>query len=122
MKSVRLVLPFPPRDLSPNVRVHWAVKAASARNYRGLCKVEALNAANRRSIKLQPPVRARVLFVCGSRLWDQDNCTAAFKAGWDGIVESGLIPDDNPEVLQVVETLVQKGTKREVRVLLEADE
>lgn len=117
MTSVRLTLPFPPRALSPNARVHWAVKAAAVKDYRFACMVIAKN----KGVRFTGAVKARLIFECGSRLWDQDNCTAAFKAGWDGIVDSRLLVDDSPEHLHVVETLVQKGTKREVRVLLEGE-
>lgn len=114
---ITLTLPFPPRDLSPNARPNRWVKAAEAKNYRYACKVEALKVRDRKRIALQAPVRAVVTFSCGSHLWDEDNCTAAFKAGWDGIVDSGLIPGDSPDLLHV-ETRVVKGKKRNVTVEL----
>ena len=115
---ITLTLAFPPRDLNPNEHTHRWAKAAAAKNYRYACKVDALNVRNRKSITLQAPVKAVVTFCCGTRMWDLDNCIAAFKAGMDGIVESGLIPDDSPDVLQV-EYLVTGGKKRNVVVQLE---
>lgn len=114
---ITLTLPFPPRDLSPNARPHWAVKAASAKNYRYACMTLALKARKGKRIALQAPVRAVVTFSCGTRMWDKDNCIAAFKAGLDGIVESGLIPGDSPDVLDV-DYRVTGGKKRNVMVEL----
>jgi crossover junction endodeoxyribonuclease RusA len=115
---VHLQLPFPPKTLSPNDRPNRWDKSAAIRDYRGICKVEALVARDRKTIALKAPVKARVTFVCHPRLWDEDNCTAAFKAGWDGIVDSGLIPGDSPDLLHV-ETEVIKGSKAMVLVRLE---
>lgn len=118
---ITLTLPFPPRDLSPNARVHRMVKAAAVRTYRYECKVLALKARDRKRIALHAPVRAVVTFSCGKRLWDKDNCIAAFKAGLDGIVESELIPGDSPDLLDVDYRVIE-GTKRNVTVTLEGAE
>ena len=123
MTSVRLTLPFPPKLLSPNGRPkHWGALHEAKKRYRHACKVLATDVRNLSSFSypLKSPVQARVIFVVPRGLLpDEDNCTASFKAGWDGIVDSKLLVDDSPEHLHVVETLVQRGPKREVRVLLE---
>ena len=36
-------LPWPPRQLSPNARVHWKMKSAFAKRYRNTCKVICLS-------------------------------------------------------------------------------
>ena len=115
---ITIILPFPPADLNPNRRPFWAVKAAAVKNYRHACKIKADEVRDRKTITLKAPVRAVVTFYCGTKVWDQDNLTAAFKAGWDGIVESGLIPDDSSDKLHV-ETHVVGGPKRRVVVELE---
>lgn len=123
MTSVRLTLPFPPRELSPNYRPkHWGALYRAKKAYREACEVLARDVRNTSGVSypLKSPVQARVIFaVARGELPDEDNCTASFKAGWDGIVDSKLLVDDSPEHLHVVETLVQRGPKREVRVLLE---
>jgi crossover junction endodeoxyribonuclease RusA len=118
LEVITLTLSFPPKDLNPNTHVHRMVKAAAAKNYRHECKTDALNARNRKSITLQAPIRATVTFCCGSKLWDLDNLVAAFKPAMDGIVESGLIPNDSPTVLHV-DYRVVGGPKRNVTVTLE---
>lgn len=116
--NVHLMLPFPPKDLSPNARPNRWKKAATISDYREICRINGLEARDRKTIALNAPVRAWVTFVCHPREWDQDNCTAAFKAGWDGIVDSGLIPGDSPDLLHV-ETDVIKGPRAAVLVRLE---
>jgi len=119
--NVYLALDFPPKDLSPNARPNRWKKSSVIRDYRGQCKIDALVARNRKTIALKAPVKAWVTFVCHPRMWDEDNCTAAFKAGWDGIVDSGLIPGDSPSELHV-ETTVTKGDEACVLVRLEGAE
>jgi hypothetical protein len=116
--NVHLQLPFPDRALSPNERPHYMKKASVVADYRRICEVEALVVRNRKTIALKAPVRAWVTFVCSGNLWDEDNATASLKAMWDGIVESGLIPGDSPDLLHV-ETTVIKGNKAAVLVRLE---
>jgi len=116
--NVHLQLPFPPRVLSPNDRPNRWEKSAAVRDYRGMCKVLALQARDRKTIRLEAPVRAWVTFVCKGQLWDEDNAIASLKALWDGIVDSGLIPGDSPDLLHV-ETTVTKGDEAAVLVRLE---
>jgi len=119
--NVHLVLPFPPRELNPNARPDRFKKAAVIRDYRGQCRIDALVERNRKTIALKAPVKAWVTFICKDRLWDQDNATASLKAMWDGIVDSGLIPGDSPDLLHV-ETEVIKGDKASVLVRLEGSD
>jgi crossover junction endodeoxyribonuclease RusA len=117
--NVHLHLPFPPRALSPNARPGMWGKANAVKTYRQDCYHLALQARDRKTIALQAPVKAVVTFTCWPQVWDEDNATAAFKAGWDGIVDSGLIPGDSPDLLHV-ETVVVKGKPAGVRVELVA--
>jgi crossover junction endodeoxyribonuclease RusA len=87
----RVILPWPPAELSPNWRGHWARRARAARSYRQACRTLAIAAgievpayaANGGPIHLRidffPPNRARR---------DDDNAVAAFKAGRDGIADA----------------------------------
>lgn len=93
----RVVVPFPPVELSPNWRGHWREKSNATANYRRTCWALALEAklaipdyaADGRKIVVQidffPPNRA-------SR--DDDNVPSSFKAGRDGIADA-LKTDDN---------------------------
>lgn len=85
-------LPWPPKELSPNARVHWSKKSKAAKVYRTACKVitrlsgvVAPEGEVHLSITFCPPDR---------RKRDDDNCLAAFKAGRDGVADA-LGIDDN---------------------------
>lgn len=81
---IELTLPWPPRALSPNARVHWAAKSKVTKAYKhacwALCKESGMVAPDSPKIAiwidLYPPDR---------RNRDDDNMIAAFKAGRDGI-------------------------------------
>jgi crossover junction endodeoxyribonuclease RusA len=87
----RVILPWPPAELSPNWRGHWAKRARAVQSYRHACCALAIAAgievpayaANGGPIHLRidffPPNRARR---------DDDNAVAAFKAGRDGIADA----------------------------------
>lgn len=84
-------LPWPPKELSPNARVHWAVRARKAKAYRAECRLLTLMASVAApegkallSLEFVPPDR---------RARDDDNLVAAFKAGRDGIAEALGIDD-----------------------------
>lgn len=86
-----VVLPWPPAALSPNARSHWAIRSRAAKSYRMQCFLFALQAGlvapeGRILLDLEflPPTRRRR---------DDDNLTAAFKAGRDGLADALGIDD-----------------------------
>lgn len=90
----RVELPWPPRELSPNARVHFRAKAAKAKHYRmsawALAKEAGIKApAGNGGIALRfdfhPPDR---------RKRDLDNMLASIKAGIDGIADAMGVNDE----------------------------
>jgi crossover junction endodeoxyribonuclease RusA len=80
-------LPWPSQNLSPNARVHWSVRARSAKRYRADCGMVAKSLA--RSIPEGKPLVLQVTFCPPSkRAYDLDNLVARFKAGQDGIADA----------------------------------
>ena len=86
-------LPWPPHQLNPNKRLHWAVKRKFTKGYRAACFFAAVDAGawnvetgERLPVKItfQPPDR---------RKRDRDNMIAAFKAGQDGLADALGIDD-----------------------------
>lgn len=81
-----LTLPWPPSNLSPNKRQHWAQLAKAKKSYREQCWALAKNqgahqiAAEHLEIGLEfvPPSR---------RKFDLDNLLARMKAGLDGLAD-----------------------------------
>ena len=109
MDAVSLDLPWPPADLNPNVRGHWADRHRATAQYRNECFVAAKDMINRaRRIKapvpspLPTPVSATVTFwMPNRRRRDLDNLLAAMKPAWDGLVDAGLLADDNADQLSI---------------------
>lgn len=79
-------LPWPPSELSPNARCHWAKKAKAAKSYRVIAAWAAVGEEPGRtvSITFNPP---------DNRPRDLDNMLASIKSGLDGIATAIGIDD-----------------------------
>jgi len=87
-----LVLGWPPRDLSPNARCHWAKKAKAAKAYRKACWALTKEAGIR--IDWQGEIHLWITFFPPDRRSrDDDNLIASFKNGRDGVAEALGIDD-----------------------------
>lgn len=93
----QVLLPWPPKVLSPNARAHWRARSKAAKSYRLQCFLFAKEAglvvpAGRLLVGIEflPPNRARR---------DDDNLIAAFKSGRDGLADA-LGVDDSLFVTQ----------------------
>lgn len=97
--GVRLVLPYPPAGLNPNVRhAHPAKKAPIAKAYREECWAMALQAfgcgRDHAFIPASGPIAVRLDFYPpNTRARDDDNAEAAFKAGRDGVAAALRVDD-----------------------------
>lgn len=110
-----LLLPWPPRILSPNARAHWSKRSRAAKKYRGDCyvltKAAGLKMLGERAalvIEFLPPDHRRR---------DDDNLIAAFKSGRDGIAQALGIDDRQLVTRATISTETTKGGA--VRVTLE---
>ena len=88
-----IVLPWPPRQLSPNARVHWSTRAKWAKAYRADCWALAKKAG-----VTAPATDGRLhlwidFYPPDRRHRDDDNMIAAFKSGRDGIADALGIDD-----------------------------
>ncbi len=101
--SIVITLPFPGPELSPNSRCGWRAKAKAVQAYRYECKIEGLQAKDevRRKndgwapVALLPAAVTITFILKDKRRHDWDNLLASFKAGIDGLVDAGLLPDDD---------------------------
>lgn len=92
MTTYTLHLPWPPKELSPNSRVHWGRKAKAAAKYRRDCTIVAQGAGCRAlacdslsvAMTFQPP---------DMRRRDTDNMLASIKSGLDGIADATHVDD-----------------------------
>lgn len=89
---IRLI--WPPKELNPNVKRHWAVKAPIAANCRLYAKVRANEYWDADNIP-DGKIELRLAFYPpNARKRDDDNCVASFKPFRDGIADA-LGIDDN---------------------------
>ena len=88
-----VTLPWPPKQLNPNFRGHWAAKSKQAKAYRMACFALCIEA------KLtKPETEGRLhlwidFYPPDRRHRDDDNMIAAFKSGRDGIADALGIDD-----------------------------
>ena len=90
---MKVTLPWPPKALSPNARVHWSVKSQAAKSYRRHCS-DLCKLAN----VVKPETDGRLhlwleFFPPDRRHRDDDNMIASFKSGRDGIADALGIDD-----------------------------
>ncbi len=89
---MKLVLPWPPKELSPNARPHRMELARVKKRYRKACSNTAL-------VQGAGPIEAaslsmRLVFVPPDRrARDVDNCVASLKAGLDGLADVLMVDD-----------------------------
>tara|TARA_B100000424_G_scaffold83609_1_gene62574 strand:+ start:40 stop:468 length:429 start_codon:yes stop_codon:yes gene_type:complete len=121
LKPIELVLGWPPSDLSPNARLHWAKLARAKKTYRKDCfsvskeqlkkyKYDALPETLILEMTFMPPDR---------RNYDRDNLVARMKAGIDGLADALRI--DDKRFNTVISTLDQNylGGFVRIRILQE---
>ncbi|MEC7472918.1 MAG: endodeoxyribonuclease RusA [Pseudomonadota bacterium] len=115
-----LDLPWPPRELSPNARTHWAKKNKIAQRYKAECRLLTIHSG------IKAPAGSLVLdieFIPPSRQRrDDDNCLAAFKAGRDGIAAALGIDDSRFSTRFRLAADPVKGGMVKVKVYAEAIE
>lgn len=88
-----ITLPWPPKALSPNVRVHWGEKSKYTKAYR-MEGFAAAHQAGWKGYKGEGEIHLSLEFYTPSkRHHDQDNMIASIKAGLDGIAQSMGVND-----------------------------
>jgi len=99
-ETVIIVLPIPPRVLSPNVAVGSLggrfMKAAATKKQRRLAmeavQQERIETAPWRKVEVEPH-----FYFKTKRKHDDANAVASLKGAYDGVVDAGLVPDDSHE-------------------------
>ena len=102
-ESVIITLPLPAKVLSPNSRVgsigSMFAKAAAVKRYRRLAR-EAICAECITTGPWELSTVEVAFYHKTKRRRDQDNAMASLKAAYDGIVDAGLIVDDDYDHLK----------------------
>lgn len=85
---MQVILPWPPKELSPNARLHWTKVSKAKKAYRDACYYLALQ-AGAKSFKASGKVAIDLTFYPPDRRHrDDDNMLAAMKAGRDGLADA----------------------------------
>ena len=89
---VNVTLPWPPKDLSPNARIHWGRRSKAARLYRRACYVLTREAGL--FVDWEGDIHVWIDFCPPDRRHrDDDNMIAAFKSGRDGLADALAVND-----------------------------
>jgi crossover junction endodeoxyribonuclease RusA len=110
---VTIVLPLPPKELSPNARVCRQAKARVIKKYRMIAgeAVFAELVTNRRGPLAKACEKTTFFFARNGRR-DKDNLAASLKAAFDGFVDGGLLVDDSGLVHMPVEVAIDTERPR----------
>lgn len=93
---IQITLPWPPKELSPNARLHWARVSKVKKAYRDACYYQTLIELDRKNMLDDAPVSVHLEFFKPSRrAMDWDNLIARMKAGLDGMSDALKINDRN---------------------------
>ena len=100
---IAVTLPWPPKELSPNARVHWKLKADAAKKYKSdcfwFCKAGWLNTSyTKRPAFIEGPNLTITFYPPSKRKADVDNMLASFKAGLDAISDFTGIDDSKFQI------------------------
>jgi len=93
---IEVVLGWPPSDLSPNKRLHWAKVATAKKHYRQAC-LSVTKEQLKKYPKLNNLPEVLVLEMTfippDKRSYDRDNLVARMKSGIDGLSDALRIND-----------------------------
>ena len=94
---IEVVLGWPPTDLSPNARKHWAVVAKAKKQYRKDCysvSKEQLKKYKKETENIPERLVLEMTFIPPDRRsYDRDNLVARMKSGIDGLADALKIND-----------------------------
>lgn len=95
MNSITIVLPLPPRECWQNSHTHYRVRAKHIKAYRAACKTQTTAALRCERPEWEAAKVSFLFYWNDKRRRDPLNAMAAMKAGIDGIVDAGLLIDDD---------------------------
>ena len=98
---------LPSKALSSNARVHWSQKSRAMIEDKDLVIGQVLSKYQRPDKPLTS-VKVELMFILDGRRRDWDNLCSSSKGYLDGLVDSGLIEDDN---MRVIKELTLKGRR-----------
>ena len=111
-----ITLPWPPKELSPNARLHWAQLRKHTKAYREACYWQSIAQGIKPNVKYPAPVTVTLEFVPPARRhYDVDNLIARMKSGLDGLADALGVNDRD---FRLGEPSIAQGVGGMVRVAL----
>ena len=96
MNLLAIEIPIPPRTLSPNGRAHFHAKGRARRVQRDTSRMAALAALGRNPQLRWHDATVSVTWYAKSARWpDTDNAIGSLKGAIDGLVDAGVLIDDD---------------------------
>lgn len=96
IRNLSIDIGIPPATLSPNGRVHWARKSKAKKHQRQSAKYVALAAIDRAPAPAWPEANVMLRWHSVRNRWpDADNAIASVKGAIDGLVDAGVLADDD---------------------------
>lgn len=94
---MKLVLPLPPPELSPNARPHYMTKSLATAEYRNTAKEEAMIwcADNKNTFPWDSATIQLNFYFQRAGRRDPDNLLAWCKSAFDGLRDAGVLTDDD---------------------------
>ena len=121
--TVDVIVPLPPRGLSPNYKGAWRTHAKIKKDYRAavaLCVLGHKPATGMCEVSLTFGIKnARKLGLWCPR--DVDNAIAAFKAGFDGLTDARVIMNDDRKHMSLGKVEIDSTWGPGVRVTISED-
>jgi crossover junction endodeoxyribonuclease RusA len=106
-EEMNILLPWPSKDLSPNARVHWSVRAKAVK----IARLEAWHATLQAKAKVgEGAIILHYIFHPPShRKYDMDNLIARMKGANDGIADALKVDDCRFRLSFEIGEVVKKG-------------
>lgn len=118
---IEVVLGWPPSELSPNARLHWAKLAKAKKSYRQKCNTVSKHQLKKYKYdELPEKLVLEMTFIPPDRRnYDRDNLVARMKSGIDGLADALRINDKRfNTVISTMDTDYLGGFVR-IRILKE---
>lgn len=116
-----IILQLPPKELHPNARTHWRVKALHTKAYRLAAALSAKTwiRSGMGSMPTRWPAATveATFYFRDARRRDRDGMLSSLKAAFDGLSDAGLIADDSGLThLPVVVAIDRRNPRVELNV------
>ncbi len=118
-EAYTITLSLPPNVLSPNSGRHgsWRPRAKAKKAYRYVAKIETLWITDDYEPRWPAATVRATFYFKDRRRRDKDNFNAMLKPAWDGLVDAGLLADDDQLThLPTVFELDKENPRVELRV------